>query len=189
MGKGPELETNRLKLRRWRKEDLEPFATLNADPVVMEHMPSALTSRETALWIARIEVGFEEFGFGLWAIEHGTTGDFIGFTGLSLPKLEAHFTPAVEVGWRLGKEHWGNGYATEAALAALGFGFSDARLDEIVSFTVPANIRSISVMERLGMIRDPADDFEHPSLPDDSHLRHHVLYRMSLDRWTELSRT
>ena len=189
MGKGPELETNRLKLRRWKKDDLDPFAAINADPTVMKHMPSALTSRETALWMAWIEVGFEEFGFGLWAVEHGANGDFIGFTGIQVPKLEAHFTPAVEVGWRLGKEHWGNGYATEAAVAALGFGFSDARLDEIVSFTVPANIRSITVMERLGMTRDPADDFEHPSLPDDSHLRPHVLYRMSLDRWTELNRT
>jgi RimJ/RimL family protein N-acetyltransferase len=189
MGKGPELKTARLKLRRWRKTDLEPFAAINADPAVMEHMPSALTSRETAHWIARIELGFEEFGFGLWVVEHGATGDFMGFTGLSVPRLEAHFTPAVEVGWRFAKEHWGNGYATEAARAALAFGFSDSRLDEIVSFTVPANARSISVMERLGMTNDPADDFEHPFLSDDPNLRRHVLYRMSLDRWTEMNRS
>lgn len=189
MGKEPELRTNRLRLRRWRKTDLEPFAAINGDLVVMEHMPSVLTSRETAHSMARIELGFEEFGFGLWAVEHAATGDFMGFTGLSVPKLDAHFTPAVEVGWRLGKEHWGNGYATEAARAALDFGFSDARLDEIVAFTVPANVRSISVMERLGMTYDPADDFEHPFLSDDSHLRRHVLYRISLDRWTELNRS
>jgi len=106
MGKGPELKTSRLLLRRWKKTDLEPFAALNADPVVMEHMPTVLTSRETALWIARIELGFEEYGFGLWALEHGVTGDFIGLTGLSVPRIEAHFTPAVEVGWRLAREHW-----------------------------------------------------------------------------------
>ncbi len=186
MGKGPELKTNRLKLRRWKRNDLEPFAALNADPVVMEHMPSVLTSRETALWMARIELGFEEYGFGLWAMEHGDTGDFIGFTGLAVPRIEAHFTPAVEVGWRLAREHWGNGYATEAAAAALGFGFSESRLDEIVSFTVPANTRSMKVMERIGMTHDPEDDFEHPFLADDSDMRRHVLYRMSVGHWNDL---
>jgi ribosomal-protein-alanine N-acetyltransferase len=186
MGKGPELKTSRLLLRRWRKTDLEPFAALNADPVVMEHMPTVLTSRETALWIARIELGFEEYGFGLWALEHGATGDFIGLTGLSVPRIEAHFTPAVEVGWRLAREHWGNGYASEAAAAALGFGFSESRLDEIVSFTVPANTSSIKVMERLGMTRDPEDDFEHPFLADGSHVRRHILYRMSVGHWNDL---
>ena len=187
MGKGPVLKTSRLLLRRWRRTDLEPFAALNADPVVMEHMPTVLTSRETALWIARIELGFEEYGFGLWALEHGVTGDFIGLTGLSVPRIEAHFTPAVEVGWRLAREHWGNGYASEAAVAALGFGFSESRLDEIVSFTVPANTSSIKVMERLGMTRDPEDDFEHPFLADGSHVRRHILYRMSVGHWNELA--
>ncbi len=186
MVKGPELRTNRLKLRRWKKSDLAPFAALNADPIVMEHMPSSLSEGETAHWIARLEVGFDESGFGLWAVEHVLSGEFLGFTGLNRPRFEAAFMPAVEVGWRLGSQHWGNGYATEAARAALQFGFDTAGLNEIISFTVPANTRSVKVMERLGMARDPVDDFNHPRIPEDSPLRRHVLYRMSADDWTHL---
>jgi RimJ/RimL family protein N-acetyltransferase len=105
--------------------------------------------------------------------------DFIGFVGLSVPTFEAHFTPCVEIGWRLAQEHWGQGYATEAARAAIDFGFQKFELSEIVSFTVPDNLRSRAVMERIGMTRSPADDFDHPALPENHPLRRHVLYRKS----------
>lgn len=186
MARGPEIQTHRLRLRRWRTADLKPFASLNADMEVMQYMPSILTERETAEMIARMEHHFEEHGFGLWAIEHAT-GQFIGFSGLKVPSFDGHFTPTVELGWRLAREHWGNGYATEAARGAMRFGFETADLDEIVSFTVPNNTRSIGVMERLGMVRDPDDDFDHPNEPDDSPLRTHVLYRMPRDRWAKLN--
>jgi ribosomal-protein-alanine N-acetyltransferase len=106
------------------------------------------------------------------------TGEFVGFTGLAVTEFEAHFTPAVEVGWRLARSAWGNGYATEAARAALSFGFEEAGLNEVVSFTAPANRRSRAVMERIGMSRDPRDDFDHPGLPGGHPLRPHVLYRV-----------
>lgn len=128
--------------------------------------------------IARIEAHFSEHGFGLWALEIRKTGEFIGFTGLSRPSFETRFTPCVEVGWRLAQKFWGQGYATEAARAALEFGFQEKGLNEIVSFTVPANRRSIAVMERLGMSRDPLEDFDHPRVPEGHALRSHVLYRL-----------
>ena len=127
--------------------------------------------------VDRIEAGFAADGFGLWAVEVAGGPPFIGFVGLAVPRFEAHFTPAVEVGWRLAREHWGRGYATEAARAALDYGFGTVGLEEVVSLTVPANTRSIAVMERLGMTRDPADDFDHPRLPEGHRLRRHVLYR------------
>jgi len=127
--------------------------------------------------VDRIETRFEEHGFGLWAVELADGKPFIGFVGLAVPAFEAHFTPAVEVGWRLAAEHWSRGYATEAARAALDYGFTTAGLDEIVSFTVPANSRSRAVMERLGMTHDPADDFDHPRIEPGHPLRRHVLYR------------
>jgi len=171
------LETERLRLRRWRDEDLGPFAAMNADPEVMEHFPAALTRAQSDLLVERIEAGFEANGFGLWALEVRDSGAFIGFTGLAAPGFEAEFTPAVEVGWRLARSSWGNGYATEAGRAALTFGFEWLGFKEIVSFTTAANLRSRAVMERLGMGRDPADDFEHPSLPPGHPQRPHVLYR------------
>lgn len=174
-----ELRTDRLTLRRWRDEDLEPFAQLNADPEVMAHMPSLLNRAESDALAARIRGQFEQRGFGLWAVEVPGVAPFIGYVGLAVPRFTAHFTPCVEVGWRLARAHWGFGYATEAARASLAFGFDHVRLDEIVSFTVPANTRSIAVMERLGMTRDPADDFDHPGLPEGHPLRRHVLYRLT----------
>lgn len=173
---GPELRTPRLTLRRWRPADREPFAALNADPLVMEHFPRVLTREESDELVDRIEAGFESRGFGLWAVDVRESGGFIGFVGLAVPSFEAHFTPAVEVGWRLARSAWGHGYATEGALAALEFGFGTAGLEEIVSLTTPDNKRSWAVMERLGMRREPADDFEHPAMGDP--LRHHVLYRL-----------
>jgi ribosomal-protein-alanine N-acetyltransferase len=179
----PTIETDRLVLREWRHADREPFAALNADPRVVEFLPQALSREESDALVDRIVRGWAEDGVGQWAVERREDGAFIGFTGLALMVFEAPFTPAVEVGWRLAAEAWGHGYATEAARAALRFGFVTRSLDEIVSFTVPANVRSRAVMGRLGMTRDPADDFDHPRLPVGSPLRRHVLYRLSRARW------
>ncbi|MGF1475671.1 MAG: GNAT family N-acetyltransferase [Geminicoccaceae bacterium] len=175
---GPTLTTARLRLRRWRWSDLEPLAAINADPEVMRYFPSTLNRHETAMMIRRIEAHFIDNGFGLWALDIADGASCIGFVGLSIPRFEAAFTPCVEIGWRLTKAVWGEGYATEAARAALSFGFEARELDEVVAFTVPANHRSRRVMEKLGMKRDPRDDFEHPSLPQAHPLRRHVLYRL-----------
>ena len=173
------IRTPRLHLRRWRDEDLPAFAAMNADPRVMEFFAAPLDRAESDALAARIRGHFDRRGFGLWAVEVTGVADFIGFVGLCVPGFEAHFTPCVEVGWRLARDHWGRGYATEAARAALDFGFRHLALTEIVSFTVPANRRSRAVMERIGMTRTPADDFDHPSLPEGHPLRRHVLYRAS----------
>jgi RimJ/RimL family protein N-acetyltransferase len=181
MGADLELRTARLMLRRWRPEDREPFAVLNADPEVVAYLNGALSRAQSDELVDRIEAGFEHYGFGLWAVEVRAGSEFIGFAGLARPPFEAHFTPAVEVGWRLARSAWGNGYATEAGRAALAFGFEQAGLTEIVSMTAVGNRRSRAVMERLGMRRDPADDFEHPNVPAGSPLRPHVLYRIGGD--------
>jgi RimJ/RimL family protein N-acetyltransferase len=175
---GPELRTERLILRRWGPDDLAPFAAMNADPVVMEHFPAPVTKEQTADLVERIERQFEEHGYGLWAVEVRGADRFIGFVGLSRVPFEAHFTPAVEVGWRLAAAHWGRGYATEAARVAVAFGFERAGLAEVVSMTTPGNRRSWRVMERIGMHRDPRDDFDHPRLPASHPLARHVLYRL-----------
>jgi len=172
------LATTRLLLRPWRPEDLPHFIALNADPRVMEHFPRTLTAQESERQVAGIADHIREHGFGFWAIEVVGVADFIGFVGISTPTFQAHFTPCVEVGWRLAFEHWGHGYATEAARAAVDCGFRQFGLEEIVAFTVPANRRSIRVMERLGMTRSAADDFDHPRLPPGHALRPHVLYRL-----------
>ena len=173
-----ELRTERLLLRSWRPADLEPFAAMNADPQVMEFLPKCLTRPESDALATRINDGFIEHGFGLWAVELPGEAEFAGFIGLSVPRFEAHFTPCVEVGWRLAYEFWGRGYATEGAQAALAYGFETLGLEEIVSLTTVTNERSRRVMEKLGMKRDPADDFEHPILPEGHPLRPHVLYRI-----------
>jgi len=183
VGSGPMLQTERLRLRAWREADLAPFAALNADPWVMEYFPRALDRAESDALAARIAAHFTRHGFGLWAVEAPGRAEFIGFVGLAVPSVHAHFMPAVEIGWRLAPEHWGSGYATEAARAALAFGFRALGLDEIVSFTVPANWRSRRVMERLHMKHSPADDFEHPALPAGHRLRPHVLYRLARGEW------
>ena len=182
-GGGPILTTARLRLRQWREEDLAPFAALNADPQVMEFFPKVLTRAESDVVAGRIRDHFARHGFGLWAVEAPGVVDFMGFVGLAVPSFEAHFTPCVEIGWRLAREHWGHGYATEAATAALAFGFGDRALEEIVAFTVAANIPSRRVMGRLGMRRLPADDFEHPAIADGHPLRSHVLYRLRRADW------
>ncbi len=174
-----ELHTDRLILREWRDEDLEPFAALNSDPEVMRYMPKLLSREDSDERVGQIREHFERHGFGLWAVEVRGAQPFAGFVGLSVPQYETLFTPCVEVGWRLAREVWGYGYATEAARAALGFGFTRIGLIEIVSFTVPDNQRSRRVMERLGMTHDPNGDFEHPLLPEGHPLRRHVLYRLA----------
>jgi RimJ/RimL family protein N-acetyltransferase len=175
----PDLLTDRILLRRWRASDDAPFARLNADPRVMQHFPATLKPTESATMINRIEAHFLRHGFGLWAAELRDTRAFIGFAGLNIPNFETPFTPKVEIGWRLAFDHWGKGLATEAAHAVLHHAFTQLALAEIVSFTVPANLRSRRVMEKLGMTHNPADDFYHPRIPAGHPLQRHVLYRKS----------
>jgi ribosomal-protein-alanine N-acetyltransferase len=178
-GVNPALETARLRLRRWMPADREPFAAMNADPRVMQYFPAPLSREESDALADRIEAHVDEHGFGLWAVEIPGVTLFAGYVGLAVPRFEAHFTPCVEVGWRLAAAHWGHGYATEGARAAVHFGFATLGLDEIVSFTVPAHVASRRVMERLGMTHNPNDDFDHPLLPHGHPLRRHVLYRLA----------
>lgn len=171
------IHTDRLLLRSWRTEDTAPFAALNADPRVMEFFPKTHTSEETEAMLGRIQRHHDEKGFGLWAVEVPGVADFIGYVGLTTPRFEAPFMPCVEIGWRLAFEHWGHGYATEGARAALAHGFKTLKLPEIVAMTAVGNQRSRNVMEKLGMTHDPADDFDHPLLPAGHTLSRHVLYR------------
>ena len=163
-------------LRQWRDADLDAFAEMNADPEVMRYMPAPLSRDESAATLARLRAKIDEQGWGLWAVDVG--GELAGWTGLAAPVWTAHFTPCVEVGWRLRRKFWGRGLATAAARDAVRFGFERLALPELVSFTVPANERSWRVMERLGFTRDLAGDFDHPRLPQGHPLRRHVLYRL-----------
>jgi ribosomal-protein-alanine N-acetyltransferase len=181
----PTISTPRLLLRPWRDADDEAFVAMFDDPRVMEFLP-ATTRPDIDAFIARIKAHFAEHGFGLWAVEVPGIAPFVGYIGLTIPRFDAHFTPAVEVGWRLASAHWGKGYATEGAKAALDAGFTRLGLQEIVSFTVPANRRSIRVMQRIGMQHNPADDFDHPRLAEGNPLRRHVLYRIGRARWEEM---
>ena len=160
---------------------MNAFAAMNADPVVMENFPEPYTEERTRQFVERIRERWRELGYGLWAVERKDSGRFIGYVGLWPATFPARFTPAVEVGWRLAADQWGRGYATEGARAALDYGFETLGLDEIVSFTSILNLRSIRVMERLGMRRDARGDFEHPNVPDGP-LRAHVLYRIKRER-------
>jgi ribosomal-protein-alanine N-acetyltransferase len=172
------MSSGRICLRRWRDEDREPFAAMNSDARVMEFFRSSLTRGESDAMADRIEQHFGEHGFGLWAVEIRDVAPFIGFAGLAIARFRAPFTPCVEVGWRLAFAHWGQGYATQAARLALGYGFGTLALSDVVSFTSATNHRSRAVMERLGMRRDPAEDFDYPSFPEGHPLRRHVLYRL-----------
>jgi len=179
----PELQTARLRLRAWRADDLLPFAELNADREVTEHLLGPLTRAQSDALVGRITEHFHREGFGFWAVEAPGIASFVGMVGISVPSYTAPFTPCVEVGWRLGRKYWGQGYATEAARAALQFGFETANLPEIVALTVPHNERSRAVMAKLGMVRAPSDDFDHPLVPAGHSLRKHVLYRLSKQAW------
>jgi RimJ/RimL family protein N-acetyltransferase len=182
----PRLSTPRLLLREWREGDRAPYAALNADPDVMQHFPSTLTESQSNEMVDRIVSAWGERGFGLWAVERLDRGQFVGFVGLTAPGWQAAFTPCIEVGWRLAGAHWGNGFAPEAARAALEWGFAELELpnDEIVSFTTVGNANSRRVMEKIGMIRDESADFDHPLLPDWV-ARRHVLYRIDRRRFAE----
>lgn len=182
-----ELTTDRLLLRAWREGDYELYAAINQDPLVMQHFRSLKSPAESRNQAEMFNDGLAERGWGLWALEVRSDGQFIGFTGLSVPRFEAHFTPAVEIGWRLAVDAWGKGYAAEAARAALDYGFDKVDLDEIVSFTTTTNLRSQRLMRRLGMTHDPADDFMHPDFERGHDLELHVLYRISQDRYRSSS--
>jgi RimJ/RimL family protein N-acetyltransferase len=179
---GEELLTARLRLRRWRAEDREPFAAINADPRVMELLAGRLTRAQSDAYVEEMEAHFDAHGYGLWALELRESGELIGLTGLNTVAFEAHFTPAVEIGWRLAHLVWGHGYASEAARAALRFGFEQTGLTEIVSMTSMPNVRSQAVMKRIGMHRDRGDDFVHP-LARPKYLQRHVLYRLGAEEW------
>ena len=179
---GPELLTERLVLRRWRAEDVDAVAAMNADPIVMEFFPSTMTREESAASVQRSDAAFDDLGFGLWAVEVPGEAPCIGFVGLAVPRFETAFTPCVEIGWRLAAQFWGRGYAPEAARAALSFGFTVAGLDEIISFTTVRNERSQRVMRKIGMERDPDGDFDHPYTPGWDG-RRHVLYRLTKRQW------
>ena len=173
------LQTQRLILRDWQPSDLEPFALMNADTEVMKYFPATCSRQESETLLERIKYHHQAHGFGLWAVEQRLTGAFIGLLGLNVPTFEAHFTPTVEVGWRLATAFWGQGYATEGARKAISYGFEALGLLEIVSFTAQLNLRSIAVMKRLGMTHQEDDDFDHPRLPLGHPLQRHVLYRLN----------
>lgn len=181
------LQTPRLILRRWRDGDREPFARMNRDPAVMEHFPALLSCEESDALVDRAELHLEQHGFGPWAAELTASGEFIGYIGLFIPGFEAAFTPCVEIGWRLAPERWGIGLATEGARAVVDHAFVHLGLLKIVSFTVPGNLRSRRVMEKLGMTHDPGDDFDHPQISDGHPLRRHVLYRLKRDDWKAMN--
>ncbi|MCZ1012812.1 GNAT family N-acetyltransferase [Streptomyces noursei] len=172
-----ELLTDRLTLRRWRAADLEPWAAMNADPEVREHLGDVLTREQCDASVARFQAEFDQRGYGWWAVEVRTTGEFIGFAGLDRVDDGLPFT-GVEIGWRLARSAWGHGYATEAATAVLAYGFDTLGLPEILAVTTATNLRSQAVMRRIGMTRDPADDFDDPAAPEGP-LRPNVLFRIA----------
>jgi RimJ/RimL family protein N-acetyltransferase len=177
------LETARLTLRGWRAEDRAAFAALNADAAVMRHFPAPLTRGESDALADQIDAHIARHGWGLWAIERREAPGFLGFVGLSPVRDSMPFAPAVQIAWRLARNAWGQGYASEAARAALAFGFEHLGHEEIVSYTTLANARSIAVMERLGMARDEGGDFDHPGVPEGDERRRHVLYRLGRGDW------
>lgn len=180
------IRTERLVLRPWLEEDLEPFAELNADPRVREYFPGVLSRQESDALVEIVSDHIQRCGWGFWAASLIQTGEFIGFIGLEDVHFVAPFNksaPAVEIGWRLAFNHWGKGYATEGAIAALQYGFERLNLEEIVSFTPLANQRSRHVMEKIGMHHNSEDDFDHPKLAEGHPLRKHVLYRLEKNKW------
>ena len=176
------LRTPRLLLREWREADREPFAATAADPEVMAMLPPLADRAASDAWIARMQAHRAQNGFAYWAVELPGTASLIGAIGLSRVRFPAPFTPAVEIGWRLARAYWGQGYAFEAARATLDDGFFRLRLDEIVAFTNPANRRSWKLMERLGMTRNPSEDFDFPGFAEGHPLRRFVLYRIRRPR-------
>lgn len=179
------IRTSRLILREWKSEDLAPFAKLNADSKVREYFAKTKTYEETTEEFHLILEGFKQYGWGYWATTLAESGEFIGLIGLKYVEPFYSFAPAVEIGWRLAHEFWGQGYATEGALAALKYGFETLALNEIVSFTTKSNIRSRKVMEKIGMHRSKDDDFDHPQLKTSHKLLKCVLYRIVYQEWLD----
>ncbi len=180
------LETERLLLRPWKDEDVDPCAALCADPDVMRYFPETWTRDKSELLIERCREKTNTDGFCMAPVEDKATGEFLGFVGLNVPTYAAPlpFDPCVEIGWRMKRSSWGKGYASEAAREWLRFGFETIGLEEIVAFTIPDNTPSRKVMERIGMTRDLEGDFRHPSIPEESPFSLHVLYRLSKSNWT-----
>ncbi|MDE0845650.1 MAG: GNAT family N-acetyltransferase [Actinomycetota bacterium] len=188
----PLLSSSRLVLRHWRSTDRKPFASMNADSSVMQFFPSMLSTAQSDLFAETQQIGLEQKKYGLWAVQLKDTngsqdGTFIGFVGLSEPSWKAPFTPCIEIGWRLGRKHWGFGYVTEAATEVLSYSFGLLGLAEIVSFTSVLNTRSLAVMERLGMSRKFSEDFDHPRIEPGDALGPHALYRISSEEWAAQS--
>ena len=178
-----QLVTERLRVRLWDEADRAAFRRMNADPRVMKFFPSTLSEAESDALLARIQAHQEEHGFTFWAVEDMPTGNLAGFTGLARATFDAPFTPCVEIGWRFLPEYWGTGYALEAARSVMGYAFKVLNLPEVVAFTAETNLPSQGLMRRLGMLHNPAEDFDHPALPPDHPLHRHVLYRMLKDFW------
>jgi len=171
------IETPRLILRQWEEADKEPYIQLNLDKEVMEFFPGVATSEETLAQIDRFSKRVADTGYGFFAVERKDNNEFIGFTGLSVPGFESDFTPCIEIGWRLSKANWNQGFATEAAKACLKYGFDTLKFDDIYSFTSIHNTRSEHVMKKIGMIKQGL--FEHPLIEEGHFLKRHVLYRIS----------
>lgn len=178
------LRTERLLLRPWRESDRAPFAAMNADPKVMEHFPALNTRAESDAGFDRIVANMSAQGFGLWAVEIPEVAPFVGFVGLK-PADALLGRPVLEIGWRIAAEHWGRGYATEGGRASLAHAFKVLDQDEVVSFTTTANQRSRHVMEKLGLVRRPAEDFDHPGVPVTWSGRRHVVYAITREQWRD----
>jgi len=178
-----ELETQRLYLRGWRDADLDPLADICADPLVMRYFPGLLSRDDCAAAIARCRLHFLRHGFGFWALERKIDGQLIGLTGLSWSRLQLPFCPAVEIGWRLARDQWGQGLAREAAEASLACAFEQLQLQQVVAYTATGNEPSLRLMRALGMQPEPSGDFNHPNLPGGHPLRPHHLYRIQRDDW------
>ena len=176
------IKTKRLLLRQWREEDKSIFASINSDPEVMEYYPKVLNTTESNEMAHKLETLISQKGWGFWAVEKIKNKQFIGFVGLHEPTYDLPVTPCVEIGWRIGKKHWGHGYATEAATAALDFAFNSLDLEQVYSFTSVTNKRSWSVMKRLGMV-NTNQNFNHPLITEDSPLKEHYLYRITRSQW------
>lgn len=182
MSKVIEIQTSRLLLRQWKQADYPHLAKLNADPIVMEYYPNTLTEAESSAMADKLHSLLLERSWGFWAVEIIETKQFIGFVGLHKPTYDLPVTPCIEVGWRLAKEYWGKGYATEAARAALKFAFEELHLSDVYSFTSVSNKKSWAVMERLGL-QNTHTNFEHPIIPEGNSLREHVLYKITMEQF------
>jgi len=175
------FESERLNFRLWKEADQGPFAKMNADADVMLYFPNTLSKVSSDAFIDRMIEFHKNYGYGLYAVELKATGEFIGFIGFALPSFEADFMPCIEIGWRLSKEFWHHGYATEGALACLTYGFDQLGFNEVVSFTSKINVPSIAVMERIGLTY--VKDFQHPKIEEGHRLRTHVLYKLTKASW------